>query len=143
MPDSPRPRLRDSNKEHLDPGFPSLRSGLDPFQYVPGTTESGPRYLKRRRPRGCLINGLLRAMVGSSSRHKYSLYRIVRESYDRHRHSRSKDLRYSQGETMKILEEMWMVELEYPNHPITGSGSSMCLAIPHGTGAFESPFLAS
>ena len=42
---------------------------------------------------------------------------------------------------MKTLEEMWMVELEYPNHPITGSGSSMCLVIPHWTEVFEPPFL--
>jgi hypothetical protein len=58
-----------------------------------------------------------------------------------HRHSRSTDLRHSHGESMKILEEMWMVKLEYPNQPITGSDSSMCSAIPDWTRVFESPFL--
>jgi len=48
-----------------------------------------------------------------------------------------------QGESMKILEEMWMEGFEIPNHTVTGSGSSICLAIPNWTGAFESPFLAS
>jgi hypothetical protein len=44
---------------------------------------------------------------------------------------------------MKILEEMWMEGFEYPNHTVTGSGSSMCLAIPNWTEVLESPFLAS
>jgi hypothetical protein len=51
--------------------------------------------------------------------------------------------RYSHGESMKVLEEMWMDGLENPNHTITVSGSSMYLDIPNWTGAFESPFLAS
>jgi hypothetical protein len=34
-----------------------------------------------------------------------SLVRVVRESYERHRHPRSSDLRHSQGESTKILEE--------------------------------------
>ena len=42
---------------------------------------------------------------------------------------------------MKILEETWAEGIDNPIHPVTGSGSSMCLAIPHWTGAFESPFL--
>ena len=55
--------------------------------------------------------------------------------------SRSTDLRYSQGNSMKILEDMWMEGFENPNHPVTGSGSSMCLAIPNWTEVFASPIL--
>ena len=66
---------------------------------------------------------------------------IVRESYERHRHSRFPDKRHSKVESTKILTEMWMEGLENPNHTVTGSGSSLCLAIPNWTGAFESPFL--
>jgi hypothetical protein len=44
---------------------------------------------------------------------------------------------------MKILEEMWLEGFENQKHPITGYGSSLCLAIPDWTRAFESPFLAS
>ena len=44
---------------------------------------------------------------------------------------------------MKIIEEMWMEGFENPNDPITGFGSSMCLAIPDLTGVFEKPFMAS
>jgi len=46
-----------------------------------------------------------------------------------------------QRESMKVLEEMWMEGFENPIHPVTGSGSSMCLAISNQTGVFESPFL--
>ena len=42
---------------------------------------------------------------------------------------------------MKTLEKIWMEGLENPNHPITGSGSSLGLAIPNQTDVFASPFL--
>ena len=42
---------------------------------------------------------------------------------------------------MKILKEKWMKGYENPNYTVIGSGSSMCFAIPHWTGVFESPFL--
>jgi len=48
-----------------------------------------------------------------------------------------------QGSSMKILDEMWMEGFENPNHPVTGPGSSLCLAISNWTEVFESPLLVS
>jgi len=93
-------------------------------------------------PRGRLINEkelwweVLRdtytRFIGSSENHTNATDTLALQIQD-----------IPQGESMKILEEMWMEALENPNHPITGSGSSMCLAIPNWTVAFESPFQAS
>ncbi len=105
---------------------------------------SNPSPVTRKKAyEGGLINGLLGALAGSSARHSCQFHKDRPTIIHRRRNSRSTYLKYSQGESMKILKDIWIEGLENTNHTSTGSGSSFCLAIPNWTGAFESPFLAS